>query len=478
MRPAPLVLRLLRQRGFIIQEVMMKKLISLLLCAAMILGLASCGGAQNNTVPQNAGNVVKPEGGYRLSSLTLPKNVPYPSESELGYDSKAYDKAWRAWNEQASQKNELAESYKGKLSSYLHLSSEYLKGHDGQNAVCSPLNIYMALAMLAECAQGNTRTEILNVLGAADLEELRTVARALWEQSYYASDSYTLKLAASIWLNETNGGSQREFNKETIASLAMYYYAEVFSGDARDKEFSKEFKQWLSDNTGGLLKEQAEALDDFDEDIAAAIATTIYFKGSWAEEFGKSATYDEVFHRASGNVEKPFMHKTDMLMTCTGDGFSAVYIPFAAAGGMWIMLPDEGISPEKLNADGVIYRVAADALAMRNVALSLPKFDADLTVDLIPILRNMGINDVFDPGRSDLSGLLSNSDAYVSDVTHAARVKIDEEGCEAAAFTVIAVRDSAMMPQDSVEFKVDRPFAFAITGSDGLPLFTGIINNP
>ena len=56
----------------------MKKLISLLLCAAMILGLASCGGAQNNTAPQNTGNAAVPAGGYQLSSLKLPASVKLP----------------------------------------------------------------------------------------------------------------------------------------------------------------------------------------------------------------------------------------------------------------------------------------------------------------------------------------------------------------------------------------------------------------
>ena len=61
---------------------------------------------------------------------------------------------------------------------------------------------------------------------------------------------------------------------------------------------------------------------------------------------------------------------------------------------------------------------------------------------------------------------------------HAARVKIDEEGCEAAAFTAIIADATAAMPQELpvVEMDLDRPFAFAITGADGLPLFVGTVN--
>ena len=61
---------------------------------------------------------------------------------------------------------------------------------------------------------------------------------------------------------------------------------------------------------------------------------------------------------------------------------------------------------------------------------------------------------------------------------HAARVTLDEEGCEAAAFTAIAVAETALPPQDlpTVEMNLNRPFAFLITGADGLPLFLGAVN--
>ena len=173
----------------------------------------------------------------------------------------------------------------------------------------------------------------------------------------------------------------------------------------------------------------------------------------------------------------------------TGEGYTAVFVPFSAVGGMWIMLPDEGISPEQLNADGKIFDLTAKAFDdpvddlsdngfdYCSVALTLPKFDVDAKIDLIEILVRMGIREAFIEVAADLSNLIKNVPAYVSDVTHAARVKIDEKGCEAAAFTVILVQAEGML-SEPVEFKVDRPFAFAITGSDGLPLFTGIVNEP
>ena len=67
----------------------------------------------------------------------------------------------------------------------------------------------------------------------------------------------------------------------------------------------------------------------------------------------------------------------------------------------------------------------------------------------------------------------------LSQAKHAARVKIDEDGCEAVAYTVLLMETTEMIEQpETVEFKLDRPFLFTITGLDGLPLFAGIVNQP
>ncbi|MBQ1805223.1 MAG: hypothetical protein II010_04885, partial [Oscillospiraceae bacterium] len=67
----------------------------------------------------------------------------------------------------------------------------------------------------------------------------------------------------------------------------------------------------------------------------------------------------------------------------------------------------------------------------------------------------------------------------VTQVKHAARVTVNEDGCEAAAFTAIMVEATSAAP-DSLpvfEMDLDRPFAFLITGVDGLPLFIGCVNS-
>ncbi len=48
---------------------------------------------------------------------------------------------------------------------------------------------------------------------------------------------------------------------------------------------------------------------------------------------------------------------------------------------------------------------------------------------------------------------------------------------EAAAYTVMMMAGAAMPPKDEVDFTLDRPFLFVVTGADSLPLFVGIVNS-
>ncbi len=100
-------------------------------------------------------------------------------------------------------------------------------------------------------------------------------------------------------------------------------------------------------------------------------------------------------------------------------------------------------------------------------------------MELSPALKAMGITDVFDLNASDFSPMTDDVDeVFLSKVRHAARAAIDEEGVTAAAYTVMMMCGAAAPPDEEVDFILNRPFIFAITGTDGLPLFVGIVHQP
>lgn len=424
---------------------------------------------------------------FSLAQAVYPEMVPYPDE--MGYvndkgefDSDAFHEDFTAWRESKYGRQNQYEGYREGLDGFFTASiREYLGDTEGQNRAYSPLNVFMALAMLAEITDGESRGQILELMGKSDIAELRQQAKAIWNANYCADGALTSVMGSSVWLNE-----DVSFVQETMDSLAENYYASSFRGTMGSLEFNKALQDWLNEQTGGLLKEQAEGVELSPETILA-LATTVYFKGRWSSEFNKNATTQEQFYLlndAAESVTCDFMHKGGTNTYYWGDKFSSVSLGFEGGGSMKLILPDEGVSVDELLADDEAMRFMLSREGWDNskfliVNMSVPKFDVVSDIDLADGLKSMGITDVFDPNVSNFTPMTADMDGIaVSQAKHAARVTIDEEGCTAAAYTVIAMAGSAMPPDEEVDFILNRPFVFVLTSMDGLPLFTGVVNNP
>lgn len=80
--------------------------------------------------------------------------------------------------------------------------SKLLGGEAAANVVYSPANLYLALSMLTETVDGETRAQLLDLLGAEDEETVCTTANAIWRSLYTDSANSKTLLANSLWLSE------------------------------------------------------------------------------------------------------------------------------------------------------------------------------------------------------------------------------------------------------------------------------------
>ena len=110
--------------------------------------------------------------------------------------------------------------------------------------------------------------------------------------------------------------------------------------------------------------------------------------------------------------------------------------------------------------------------------LSVPKFKVSSKTDLLEIIRELGVTDALDNTLADFTPLTEDRDnLYLSKAEHAAMIEIDEHGVTGAAYTELALTEGAAQPDETIDFVVDRPFMFIVTGKDGSILFAGIVKN-
>lgn len=458
----------------------MKRIVALCLAMACLISLAGCAGDTNmdKNKTDNAASA------YALALASYPEMSPYPMEAEYmnaktgEFDNDGYFEVYDAWWEEQRERR-LPEGSTDALNGFLEESiPQFLSGDGTKNRVYSPLNVYMALGMLAELTDGNSRQQILDLLGSEDIEALRQQAAALWKSNYCDDGATTTILASSLWLSDIV-----DFKQPTLDMLAETYYASAYRGTMGSDEFNKALQAWLNEQTGGLLEEQAAQIE-LDAETILALATTINFRAKWSSEFSEERTEEMTFHAADGDITCDFMHQGGSDTYYWGDQFSAITKRFEGGEAMWFILPDEGVTAEQLLNDPQAMEFLLHKGEWENskcliVNKAIPKFDVISQMDLCDGLKALGITDVFDDAVSDFTPMTEDTDAiYLSQAKHDARVTIDEEGCTAVAYTVMAACGSGMPPEEEIDFVLDRPFLFAITGYDDLPLFVGVVNQP
>lgn len=116
------------------------------------------------------------------------------------------------------------------------------------------------------------------------------------------------------------------------------------------------------------------------------------------------------------------------------------------------------------------------------VAVTFPRFNSEMSLDLGETLRAMGIRLAFDPhGAADFSGMTDTGKLAISRAIHKARVDVTEEGTEAAAATAVTMMPTAAIypPSRPELFVADHPFLYLIrrNGSNSV-LFVGRLMKP
>ena len=444
---------------------------ALLLVAALLSG---CGVKENDDPKQTPGTK---QAKAAEVAAELPELPAYPSEEDFtlkdgSIDYNKFGMAMNEWSESMrARRKEAGDAAKLLTSFYEKTLPIFLGAEDGANKVYSPFNVYLALAMLAEITSGETQAQILAVLGADDVETVREAAKLLWLSNYSSGDGFTCLLANSLWLNENIN-----FNEDVLLTLAKEHFASSYSGKCGSEEMNKKLQTWLDENTGGLLKEQAQGVELSPETVIA-LASTIYYKATWTNKFEKSFNEQRTFYAAAEEIAE-FMQTTEQMIYAKGENFTMVALPMVEGGYMYLLLPEEGTTPESLFAN----EEAMEAIRKgqtgewARVHLVLPKFDVASSMDLVDGLSKLGMTDVFGD-EGDFTALTEDTDVYVSGIQHAGRVKIDEEGVEAAAFTVIKAEGNAALVDEPIEVVLDRPFGFVIAGLDGTELFAGVVNS-
>ncbi|MBR2238293.1 MAG: hypothetical protein IJ887_10535 [Prevotella sp.] len=344
----------------------------------------------------------------------------------------------------------------------------FQKARGDENSIMSPLSITYALGMMNNGAAGQTQQEINDVLGfgQAGADGINNFCRKLLTEAPTLDAETKAEIANTIYVNSGKG---YELQQGFVDKANEFYDAQPEARNFYDGETWEVINQWANDHTHGMIPKVFEEEEAFNQEAISYLLNALYFKGAWTNKFDKDNTRDEAFN---GGATVPMMHQEEQFVYSENDLYQAIRLPYGnEAYQMTVFLPREGKTIgevlSQMNGKNWRDKYASSSL----VDLKLPRLKTNSNINLVNIMKELGMPTAFTPAAE--FPYFGNRDGIcIGNMFQTAAIKLDEEGTEAAAVTVIEMVESAI--PDRIVFHANRPFFYIISEqSTGAIFFMG-----
>lgn len=343
-----------------------------------------------------------------------------------------------------------------------------------QNPVISPLSAYICIAMAMNGADGDTLAAFEQVMGA-DMYYTNLICRTLMSSFRKIGGGTELSLACSAWCDNS-----AVINEDYLRAIVTHMESDVFMADLSSKGDIKAINNWVNMKTKGLIPTLHD--EPYPEDTMLVLLNALYMNAKWQRPFMGYATYESTFTTASGEeIKTPFMNMDGHLQYIRTEDARGILLPYKDEKLAFVaLLPNNDLADYVSSLTAGRLHEAVLSAKEEFTHLKLPKFDFEYERLMTDDLSALGLEIAFDPDKANFIPMGSgpNGELYLSSVFQKVKIRVDEEGTEAAAVTEAAAAEGAAMIEPT-EMYFNRPFLYAVVEIEtGLPLFLGTYNTP
>ena len=333
---------------------------------------------------------------------------------------------------------------------------ELNKKYINQNLIISPLSAYQILSLAANGAKEKTLSEMVSALGGKSLEELNKINLQILNEAKKFS---TVEIANAIMTKFVP-------DKNFLAT------GEKYGASIQTLKGASQVNSWCNAKTHGKIK---KIVDTLPNEIKMILLNAVYFKGFWSKQFKKSLTTKKPFYNLNDKSKEKKVDRmqiTEDFQYYNDKEVQLVKLPYKKDSmSAIVILPNE-----KKNINEFISELNDEKLqhlikrmSRHKVHLELPKFELEYSSELNGVLKKLGMNEPFNEYTANFKGL--GKELYISQILQKTYLKVDEEGTEAAAVTVIKMRPTKSIQKKPIIYPmiVDRPFLFLLK-NENLPI--------
>ena len=323
----------------------------------------------------------------------------------------------------------------------------------------SPISVSYLLGMLNAGADGETRGQIMDVLGLGnDPAAINAYFKKMIDEAPGVDQGVTVKIANAIDVNSAMGVN---LYPQYASDMQDYYCAQIEALDFNNSNSLNIINNWCNTHTDGMIP---EILDEVDPACVMYLMNAIYFKAIWTEQFDPSETRKMNFTKVGGQaVQHMMMHRLSPALYGHNELYSTLCLPYGSGGySMYVLLPNEGKTVDDViqNLTGEGINQLDSKLSNQNVDVLMPRFSTSSDISLENILSSMGMPLAF-TDLAEFPNMAQGFNLYVSMMKQKAKIEVNEEGTKAAAVTIAGMKYTSV-GEKYVTFHATRPFLYFI----------------
>ena len=374
---------------------------------------------------------------------------------------------------------ELVSNSNGRLA--LDLFRALQRHAPSQNIVFSPVAISTLLALTASGARGRSLQELCRVLGVQphEIPYLKYGFAELLDNLHDPDNNCTINVATGLFFSYGYA-----FRYDFVDHAITYYDAIIDRLDFReDPEHARHsINAWVANRTDNTITKLLPA-GSVNALTLMIMATAVYFHAGWMYPFDITKSQVKPFNLAV-NVAEDMLMMTNKRKYRFADlpkqRFKILEMPYSTGSvSLYVIRPDQITGIESVSSGLTIDRlnnIMDNMMVSRDVTLTFPQFTVTQDISLRSVLGAIGLKRIFSPSLAELWDMSKGAELSVSELAHAVRLEVTEEGTEGMGGIGQIIALAAMK---KVDFNVDRPFIFIIRHNPSKTiLFIGRIIKP
>ena len=344
------------------------------------------------------------------------------------------------------------------------------------NEFISPYSISAALLLLSLGTDGTTKKQILSSM----------FTTGMVNDVHMGYKTLNTKIESRANTGVTLSVTNRLFASDRFTILQKYFTDSLtyYGSEVQRLDFTTQAEQsrvlinnWISTQTNDKIRDMMPK-GSINGNTIMVLANAIYFKGMWKRKFDARRTIKKNFMVGPNNqMQVNMMHDQFKAMSGEHTALNCKVLQLPYSGdqvSMVLILPNDknGLTQLENRLTFAKFQELLSGLRKQDTIIRIPKFKVEESYDLKPILRHLGISEIFDRTTANFTKMVSpqlnSHGVYVSNARHKSYIEVNEESSEAAAATTfeITLTSALINPTPPFEFIADHPFMFVILDNE------------